>query len=363
MTVDEFVDLVVRVLGTNRRPNPEQRACLSHDPAIPVLIVAGPGSGKTTVLVLRALRHVLVDRTPPEQIMITTFTRKAAKEIRTRLIEWGIPLIEQVLTGEPGLYDADYLAFLRVVDINRFITGTLDSLCEEALSSARAPNERPPVVIEAFAANQILARRGQIFEALRQVGQPFQDYLGQYANSGDPPVTLGETTRVVRTLVDRLIQDEVNRPTYGGQGPQQAARQAVLEIFDRYTEYLRDTNQMDFPTLERVFLDRLQAGRVPGSIANLAALLVDEYQDTNPLQERIYLEAGAPDAGGAHRRRRRRSIALPVSWCHHRTFPRLLCSCLRRARWPHTATALSHGELPLHARDRRFLQYVCAKRS
>lgn len=188
------------------------------------------------------------------------------------------------------MHDADYLAFLRVVDINRFITGTLDSLCEEALSSARAPNERPPVVIEAFAANQVLARRGQIFETLRQVGQPFRDYLGQYANSGDPPVTLGETTRVVRTLVDRLIQDEVNRPTYGGQGPYQAARQAVLEIFDRYTEYLRDTNQMDFPTLERVLLDRLQAGRVPGSMANLAALLVDEYQDTNPLQERIYLE-------------------------------------------------------------------------
>jgi len=81
----------VLVLGAARQPNREQRACLAHDPASPLLIVAGPGSGKTMVLVLRALRHVLVDHVCPEQIMITTFTRKAAKEIRTRLIEWGTP--------------------------------------------------------------------------------------------------------------------------------------------------------------------------------------------------------------------------------------------------------------------------------
>ena len=68
-----------------------------------------------------------------------------------------------MLAGDPGLHDPDYIAFLRIVDINRFVTGTLDSLCEEALSGAREPNERPPVVIEAFAANQMLAPAGRDF--------------------------------------------------------------------------------------------------------------------------------------------------------------------------------------------------------
>ena len=90
--------------------------------------------------------------------------------------------------------------------------------------------------------------------------------------------------------MDRLIQDEVDRVGYGAAGEHQPARQAVLEIFERYTAYLRATNQMDFPTLGRVFLERLQAGRVPDLMTDLAVLLVDEYQDTNPLQERIYLE-------------------------------------------------------------------------
>lgn len=290
MTIVEFVALVVRVLGSARRPNPAQYDCLEHDPGTPLLIVAGPGTGKTTVLVLRALRHVLVDRVAPENVMITTFTRKAAKEIRTRLIEWGIPLLEHLLSGAAGHLEADYAAFLRDVDINRFVTGTLDSICEEVLSSTREPNERPPVVIETFAANQMLARRGGVYDELQQLGQPFRDYLGRYTLTGDPPANVGEMTRIVRTIIDRLVQDDVDLNGYLAPGDDLAARQAVVRIFERYVTYLEATNQMDFPALERVFLERITSGRAPDTVASIRALLVDEYQDTNPLQERIYLE-------------------------------------------------------------------------
>lgn len=293
MDFEAFVALVVAVLGTNRRPNTEQLDCLRHNPAQPLLIVAGPGTGKTTVLVLRALRHVLVDRIAPEQIMITTFTRKAAKEIRTRLIEWGTPLVDHLLAAGARRLDPQYREFLRRVDINRFVTGTLDSICEEVLSSAREPNERPPTVVESFAANQILARRGDIFAESQQVGQSFADYLGRYTLSGDPPQTVGDMTRVVRTLIDRIVQDEVDLAAYLRARTDRASRQAVGRIFDRYREHLRSTNQMDFAALERVFLDRLVAGRLTDLTANLRVLLVDEYQDTNPLQERIYLQLAA----------------------------------------------------------------------
>lgn len=288
MDVNQFIQLVVDVLGERRRPNPDQTACLSHDPQVPQLIVAGPGSGKTTVLVLRALRHVLVDRVSPEQVMITTFTKKAAKEIRTRLIEWGTPLIEALLARHATLAPS-YVAFLRDVDINRFVTGTLDSLCEEALSGAREPDERPLVVVEAFAANQMLARRGEIFAELSGARQEIQDYLGQYNFAGDPPTTVGDITRIIRTIVDRIVQDEVDRAGYVGPGQHLEARQAIARVMDRYEGYLRTTGQLDFPMLERVFFERIDAGRVPPLVADVKVLLIDEYQDTNPLQERIYL--------------------------------------------------------------------------
>lgn len=291
MEIGDYVELIARVLGGQRRPNPEQQACIEDDGASPLLIVAGPGSGKTTVLVLRALRHVVVDRIPPEHIMITTFTRKAAKEIRTRLIEWGIPLLEAAAADDRvdiGLRD-----FLRDVDINRFVTGTLDSICETTLAEARGPAERPPVVIESFVANQILARRGEVYDASRNLDPGFQNYLGKYSSSGEPPNTLGDMTRVVRTLVDRFVQDEVDEAGYVAARGDANAKRAVADIFRKYREYLQSTNQMDFPTLERVFLDRIQGPSAPPLVSNLRAILVDEYQDTNPLQERIYLELAA----------------------------------------------------------------------
>lgn len=291
MTGQEFLRLIVQVLGADRDPNPDQRACLLHPPDVPLLIVAGPGTGKTTVLVLRALRAVLVDRIPPECVMITTFTRKAAKEIRTRLIEWGIPLVEHLIDpARAGALAPDYLAFLCDVDINRFITGTLDSICEEALASSRQPNERPLVVIETFAANQMLARKGEVFAESQRLGAALAGYLGRYTLTGDPPRTVGDITRIIRTIVDRLLQDEVDMDGYLAPGPDQEAREAVVRIFEAYQQHLEDTGQMDFPLLERRFLERIQGGRAPEQIAALRMLLVDEYQDTNPLQERIYFE-------------------------------------------------------------------------
>lgn len=286
MTFQDFIELVPLVLGERVRPNPQQRACIENDPSIPLLIVAGPGTGKTTVLALRALRHVFVDRFLPEQIVITTFTKKAAREIRTRLLDWGTPLIDAALARYAG--DAEFVAHLLSVDINRFITGTLDSICEDALESAREPNERPPVIAETFASNLILSRQGGIFEEINAVGQELSNYLFAYAHTEYPPRTVGDVTTVVREIIDRLRHDEVNREQYLREGEYLAARQAVIRIYDRYIAYLRETNRMDFPALESAILDRVRSDRVPELLHGVRAILVDEYQDTNLLQEQIY---------------------------------------------------------------------------
>lgn len=47
-------------------------------------ILAGPGSGKTEMLVWRVLYEMLVLGTPAEQILVTTFTRRAATELEVR---------------------------------------------------------------------------------------------------------------------------------------------------------------------------------------------------------------------------------------------------------------------------------------
>jgi len=85
--LNEFIPIVSAAVPRfhAHAPNPQQQTCILHDPAVALMIVAGPGSGKTTVLVLRALRFVFVEAWMPEQIVLTTFTRKAADELRARL--------------------------------------------------------------------------------------------------------------------------------------------------------------------------------------------------------------------------------------------------------------------------------------
>ncbi|MGQ0632123.1 MAG: ATP-dependent helicase [Sporichthyaceae bacterium] len=60
-----------------------QRAVLAHGGG-PLLVLAGPGTGKTTTLV-EAVAHRVAAGTAPERILVLTFSRKAATELRDRL--------------------------------------------------------------------------------------------------------------------------------------------------------------------------------------------------------------------------------------------------------------------------------------
>ena len=51
----------------------------------PMLVSAGPGSGKTECLVARALYLILIEGMDPKSILITTFTRKASRGLKDRL--------------------------------------------------------------------------------------------------------------------------------------------------------------------------------------------------------------------------------------------------------------------------------------
>jgi len=53
----------------------------------PLLIAAGPGTGKTEVLVARCLKFMCGDSVAAGSIMLTTFTEKAAKNLQDRLSE------------------------------------------------------------------------------------------------------------------------------------------------------------------------------------------------------------------------------------------------------------------------------------
>ena len=291
MDAEHFIDLVTEITGA---PNGEQARAIVANTDVPLLVLAGPGSGKTRVLVLRALRHVLVDQMLPETVIITTFTRKAAKEIRSRLISWGMPLVERA--REACMGDAAMTSFLERVDINRFVTGTLDALCEEALDASRAPADRRLTVIDPYGAKSLLARAGEARSAMNADPSIAVFLSGFMLDGREPFAGSADALSQLQTISDRLVNDCIDRasieparlPGLGG----------VLEIVDRYEARLEADGLLDFARMERIVLDRLEAERDLGALTAAQAILVDEYQDTNPLQERIYF-AMAKRSGAA----------------------------------------------------------------
>ena len=89
--------------------NDGQRQAISTTEG-PVLITAGPGTGKTYTLVQRAIYLIEEQGVKPEEIFIATFTEKAAKELITRITN---ELTSRNIT----------------VNVNEMYVGTFHSLC------------------------------------------------------------------------------------------------------------------------------------------------------------------------------------------------------------------------------------------
>ncbi|GAB7031167.1 ATP-dependent DNA helicase [Streptomyces sp. NPDC021749] len=97
---------------------PEQTACITAPPA-PQVIVAGAGSGKTTVMAARVVWLVGTGQVAPEQVLGLTFTNKAAGElaerVRAALVRAGVtdpepvPVSAEAVVGEPRI--STYHAF------------------------------------------------------------------------------------------------------------------------------------------------------------------------------------------------------------------------------------------------------------
>ncbi|QOV35768.1 ATP-dependent helicase [Streptomyces ferrugineus] len=273
---------------------PEQTACITAPPA-PQVIVAGAGSGKTTVMAARVVWLVGTGQVAPEQVLGLTFTNKAAGELAERVRK---ALIKAGVT-DPDIIDPDNPPGEPVISTYHAFAGRL--LTDHGLRIGLEPTSR----LLADATRYQLAAR-----VLREAPGPYPALTRSFAD------LVSDLLALDAELAEHLVRPETLRAhdaelllTLQGvkltnadlrKVPEAAAaRRELAELVVRYRAAKRERDLIDFG--DQIALSA-QLARIPevGRILRdeFRVVLLDEYQDTSVAQ-RVLL-AGLFGDGTGH---------------------------------------------------------------
>jgi DNA helicase-2/ATP-dependent DNA helicase PcrA len=174
----------------------------------PVLITAGPGTGKTFTLVQRAIYLIQERGVQPEQIMIATFTEKAAKELVTRMTNE---------LSKRGI----------VANVNEMYIGTFHSLClriiKEHLEYTRLKKNYR--TLDAFDQTYMVFQNINKFRKIRDIDIVFS-YSGSWKLSGE---ICSYVNNLLEELIDPLELQEDENPQIVALGKTLEVYQIILE--------------------------------------------------------------------------------------------------------------------------------------
>ena len=260
--------------------NQKQKAAVDHGSG-PLWLLAGPGSGKSEVLVTRALKLLCVDGVAPRSIFLTTFTIKAARNLEDRLASY----LGALQVTDPSLRSMD-LADMRL--------GTLHSLCNDILQEYRYSGYQNVRLLDDIEQHLFAYRSADIADYQDMAFWAFFEHaVPEWSpNQGYPP-NKWKRVKASVTLFNHLTEDCVDVQKMRFTGGHWAN---LANFYSQYAQALRERFRCDFAHLQSRFLEFLTSSA--GSVflkgdgndrPPLQYILVDEYQDTNPIQERIYL--------------------------------------------------------------------------
>jgi DNA helicase II / ATP-dependent DNA helicase PcrA len=234
-----------------------QRDVIDHTEG-PLLVIAGPGSGKTLSLILRTLNLLLLEKAQPHEIVLCTFTEKAAFELRDRVAAAAAKL------GYTG-------------DLSSLRVGTIHGICGRILAEYR---HRTPLG-SSYDTLDELTQLLFVFEHFDEIVGPESAglYLGKWR-------TKWTSIEGLRPYFDKITEELVDPERLGGS--QSTFLQALGAAYTAYRQALIAHNRTDFAHLQRFVYDILQEPNIARRVTSrIKYVLVDEYQDTNFIQEQI----------------------------------------------------------------------------
>ncbi len=232
----------------------------------PVLVIAGPGSGKTRVLTHRVVYAIVEKNIPKESILAVTFTNKAAKEMKNRIVS---------LLGSMNALGSDKKAFHKAVNSysTSFATdfptiSTFHSLCVKILrdEAEHIGYKRDFVIFDSDDQKSLIKK---IMKELQIDTESF-----------NPRTILAEISNAKNELQNPQVYEEM----IDGY-----KEETVSKIYNIYQTRLKDNNSMDFDDLimQTSILFFTNPKILEKYQDKFRYIMVDEYQDTNHAQYKL----------------------------------------------------------------------------
>lgn len=235
----------------------ESQRLAAHAPRGPLLIEAGPGTGKTRALIGRIL--VLLERgAAPENILALTFSNKAAAEVQERVARFAPEAKSKIWAGT---FHAFGLEMLRKYWIEAKLTAK--------------PKLLDPVDALFLLERALPELKLEHYQNLSEPTRYLKDILGAISRAKDELVTADEYRRLAEKMcAEAKTPEEIERA---------AKALEVARVYEFYQNHLEREQLLDFGDLifKAVRLLREHKSVRAELRARFTEILVDEYQDVN----------------------------------------------------------------------------------
>ena len=241
--------------------DPKKKEIIEHVDG-PLLVIAGPGAGKTMAIVERVVNLIARHQVAPENILVSTFTEKAAAELVSRISD---------RMAEEGLK----------VSLNEMYIGTMHSIFLRVLKD--------------YAEFTRLKKNYKTFDDFDQKYAVYRNLYKRFKPLPNLDLVAPEQSNWSKAdsicrFVNKVREEAIDAETLlAGHEPEIVA---LGEVYRAYQQILVEENAIDFSAIQSEMLSLIDAN--PHVLKELQKkftyLIIDEYQDTNTIQERILLK-------------------------------------------------------------------------
>ncbi|MEW5571481.1 ATP-dependent helicase [Rossellomorea marisflavi] len=227
----------------------------------PLLIIAGPGSGKTFTLVERILYLIENKQVQPENILVATFTEKAANELVTRISN--------------RLHEAN-IKF----NLNEMYVGTIHSLCLRILEENREYTrlKKNYILMDQFDQQYMLYQKLNRFLEVDEINTLLNFKSSRWKQSQELLKWINKLSEEIVDVGELIVSDDMRLRVLG-------------ECYRIYEQLLIEENALDFSNIQLETFRLLENYEEIRFSLNkkLHYLMIDEFQDTNTIQEKLML--------------------------------------------------------------------------